>query len=632
MRIWKAPTQQDIFLGDVDMRRLNIQDSAFLTVETDESPTHVAGLQILQLPPRYKGNFFQEMFDRFDLSAPPQAPFNLKLGGQLSKLELTPRWVEDKDFDLDYHIRFVRLPEPGTMEQLTALVSRLHGQRLDRAHPLWECYCIEGIEGNRVAQYIKIHHALVDGVAAMSILSSTLSRSARHRQDKGFWQMPVMRNKKVPAKAGPAPKRDMVSLALESLSQVAEGVNTTTRTVSELGGKLLRGGFHILSGDERDAPLPFQAPPTIFNTTICRHRRFGVATLPLTRIKDTGKNLDATVNDIVLAICAGALRKYLKVHKALPAKPLTTMCPVSVRPKDAEQEGNSISMIITTLATDVDDPLKRLEVIKRSSRAAKDKVNHLSREAATNYSLLLNAAVLATNAVGLGGTVPPPANLVISNVPGPREQLYVNGAKLVANYPMSVLVHSQALNITVTSYLDSIDFGLMADREVVPDVDLMADLVIEAAQELEDAFEKKMELQAFQAAEALAAHKRLKEAQAEAGKKKPARKKAAARKTTAKKKTAAKKATSKGPVAKTGGKRMAKLEAKAKTAAQRARKVAKQTPISEKATTTVPDPKLNGALQTLDVTTVTPETVVVTPAVETPAPDKPAEGYSTAAE
>jgi len=624
LRNWKAPTQQDIFLGDVDMRRLNIQDSAFLTVETDESPTHVAGLQILQLPARYKGNFFQEMFDRFDLSAPPQPPFNLKLGGQLSKLELTPRWVEDKDFDLDYHIRFVRLPEPGTMEQLTALVSRLHGQRLDRAHPLWECYCIEGIEGNRVAQYIKIHHALVDGMAAMSILSSTLSGTQRHRQDKGFWQMPVKRNKKVPVKAGPAPKRDMVSLALESLSQVAEGVNTTTRTVSELGGKLVRGGFHILSGDTRDAPLPFQAPPTLFNTTICRHRRFGVATLPLSRIKDTGKNLDATVNDIVLAICAGALRKYLQAHKALPAKPLTTMCPVSVRPKDAEQEGNSISMIITTLATDVDDPLKRLEVIKQSSRAAKEQVNRLSREAATNYSLLLNAAVLATNAVGLGGTVPPPANLVISNVPGPREQLYVNGAKLVANYPMSVLVHSQALNITVTSYLDSIDFGLMADREVVPDVAFMADLVIEAAQEIEDAFEQKMELQAFQAAEALSAHKRLKEAQAQADKKKATKRKTATRRKTAAKKTTAKAAAPK----KTPGKRTEKLEAKAKTAARRARKVAKQTPISEEAVVTVPDPLANAGAAAKEA----PETVVVTPVVETPLSEHLDKPYSNAAE
>lgn len=592
MCIWKSPEIHDFFFGDVDMRRLNIQDSAFLTIETDESPTHVAGLQILELPTRYKGNFFQDMFDRFDLTAPPVSPFNLKLGGQLSKLELTPRWVEDEDFDLDYHVRFVRLPEPGTMEQLTALVSRLHGQCLDRAHPLWECYCIEGIEGNRVAQYIKIHHALVDGMAAMSILSSTLSTTPRNKMTKGFWQMePKRRSATTQAEA---PKRDMVSLATESLSQVVEGLSTTGRTVGELGGKLLRGGFHMLSGDTRDAPLPFQAPQTMFNTTICRHRRFGVATLPLSRVKDTGKNLDATVNDIVLAICAGALRKYLSAHKALPVKPLTTMCPVSVRPKDAEQAGNSISMIVTTLATDIEEPLERLEAIKKSSRSAKDQVNHLSREAATNYSLLLNAAVLASNAVGLGGTVPPPANLVISNVPGPREQLYINGAKLVANYPMSVLIHSQALNITVTSYMDSIDFGLMADRETIPDVDLMADMVIEAAIELEEAFERKMELQAFQASEALAAHKRLKEAQAEAAKPK--------RKATPKRKAAPKKKARAGK--KTSAPSGAKVEAKTKT--------------TSKGVNGTPVPK------------AIPETVVVTPSVDTPAPS--GENFSNAAE
>ena len=578
------------------MRRLNIQDSAFLTVETDESPTHVAGLQILELPPRYKGNFFQDMFDRFDLSAPPQPPCSLKLGGQLSKLELTPRWVEDEDFDLDYHIRFVRLPEPGTMEQLTTFVSRLHGQRLDRNHPLWECYCIEGIEGNRVAQYIKVHHALVDGVAATAILSSTLSRSARNKMDKGFWQM-APKQAKLPAKQ--QIKRDMVSLATESLGQVAEGVGTTTRTLGELGGRMLRGGFHMLSGDSREAPLPFQSPSTVFNTTITRHRRFGIATLPLSRVKDAGNNLDATINDLVLAICAGALRKYLKLHNSLPGKPLTTMCPVSVRPKDAVQEGNSISMIITTLATDVEDPLERLEAIKKSSRAAKDKVNHLSREAATNYSLLLNAAVLATNAVGLGGTVPPPANLVISNVPGPREQLYINGAKLVANYPMSVLVHSQALNITVTSYMDSIDFGLMADRETIPDVDVMAEMITEAAIELEDAFERKMEMQAFQASDALAGHKRLKEAQAEA----------AAQRTRKKKAPAKKKAATK---AKT--KTKAKVKAKTK-ASSKAKKPTKKT---------APAPKADNANA--------PETVAVTATVDTPVPTPPSENYSSAAE
>ncbi|CDO58353.1 Wax ester synthase/acyl-CoA:diacylglycerol acyltransferase [Candidatus Phaeomarinobacter ectocarpi] len=579
------------------MRRLNIQDSAFLTVETDESPTHVAGLQILELPPRYKGNFFQDMFDRFDLSAPPQPPFNLKLGGDLSRLELTPRWVEDQEFDLDYHIRFVRLPEPGTMEQLTTFVSRLHGQRLDRNHPLWECYCIEGIEGNRVAMYIKVHHALVDGVAATAIMSSTLSRSSRNKMDKGFWQMAPQRAK-VPAKQ--PIKRDMLSLATESLGQVAEGVGTTTRTVSELGGRLLRGGFHMLSGDSREAPLPFQSPNTVFNTTITRHRRFGVATLPLSRVKDAGKNLDATINDLVLAICSGALRKYLKLHNSLPTKPLTTMCPVSVRPKDAVQEGNSISMIITTLATDVEDPLERLEVIKRSSRAAKDKVNHLSREAATNYSLLLNAAVLATNAVGLGGTVPPPANLVISNVPGPREQLFINGAKLVANYPMSVLVHSQALNITVTSYMDSIDFGLMADRETIPDVDVMAEMITEAALDLEEAFERKMETQAFQASEALAGHKRLKEAQAEAQ-----------AKAAAKRKRKAKASTKKAPTKKAAAKKKAAPKAKAKRASKPNAK-AKSSPKAD---------NTNKA-----------ETVAVTATVDTPVPTPPGETFSSAAE
>lgn len=539
------------------MRRLNIQDSAFLTVESDESPTHVAGLQIYQLPPRYKGNFFQEMFAKVDLNAMPEPPFNLKLGGSLSKFELMPRWVEDDEFDIDYHLRFVRLPAPGSMEQLTRFVSRLHGQRLDRKHPLWECYCIEGIEGNRVAMYIKVHHALVDGMAAMAILTSVLSNSPRHKMDKPFWQVPRGRP---PAPVADPGNGSLVSMATEMLTHGYEGVTTATRSVRELGGAFLRGGFHVLSGDKREAPLPFASPKSMFNVPICRHRRFGAATLSLSRIKEMGKNLDATVNDIVLAICAGTLRKYLEKHNALPKEALTALCPVSVRPKDAAAEGNAISMIITTLGTQIPDPLQRLEAIKVSSRAAKESVGGFSREAATNYALLINSAVLATNAIGLSNTVPPPGNLVISNVPGPRTPLYMNGAQLIAGYPLSVLVHGQALNITVTSYMDSIDFGLLADREVVPDVEDMAQMVYETADELEAAFEKKLELQAFQAAEALAHRKRLKEAKAaaDAKKKQPKKKaakkkaatkskakKAAAKKASAKKKTAAKKAAPK---------------------------------------------------------------------------------------
>ena len=168
------------------MARLNLQDAAFLQVETAECPAHVAGLQIYQLPDHYEGNFFREMMSRIDLSIPPTPPFNMKLKSPTISLDVLPSWVEDKNFDLDYHVRYSALPAPGTMDQLMKLVERLHSRLLDRTRPLWECYFIEGLEGNRVALYFKIHHASMDGVAAMSILSRVTSTVPQTENVKGF--------------------------------------------------------------------------------------------------------------------------------------------------------------------------------------------------------------------------------------------------------------------------------------------------------------------------------------------------------------------------------------------------------------------------------------------------------------
>lgn len=475
------------------MARLNLQDAAFLQVETVDCPAHVAGLQILQLPKNYKGNFFREMMMRIDQTVPPAAPFNQKLKSASVSLDVLPSWVEDTNFDLDYHVRYSALPAPGSMDQLMKLVERLHSRLLDRTRPLWECYYIEGLEGNRAAIYFKIHHSCMDGVAAMSILSRVMAPSADTVEVKGIWQAGL-------------PKRDDVpteSNLTDKLLRGYLGVMEQAKSLQQLSSTAIKSGLQAISGSTRKSPRPFTAPATPFNQSITQHRRFGVHTIPLSRIKGMARDLNMTVNDIVLAICAGAIRRYLNDHDKLPVKPIIAMCPVSVRPKDGEQRGNQISMIVTTLATNEPDTITRLKRIHDSASEAKDNLASLSREAATNYALLMNGALLVSNAAGLGNRIAPPANLVISNVPGPRQHLYLMGAELIHNYPMSVLVHGQALNITVTSYADELDFGLLAAREVMPDLDKLTDYIGMACDELELADE------AHLAGEAAAAHERL---------------------------------------------------------------------------------------------------------------------------
>lgn len=467
------------------MAKLNLQDAAFLQVETAECPAHVAGLQIFKLPKNYKGNFFREMMMRIDQSIPPASPFNLKLKSAILSLDVMPSWVEDKNFDIDYHVRYSALPAPGSMGQLMKLVERLHSRLLDRTRPLWECYYIEGLENNQVALYFKIHHSCVDGVAAMSILDRVMSKSRASKKVVGFWQVePANRE------AAAAPK------LMDRLTRTYSGLMGQARSVQQLSTVAVKSGLHAIAGGTRKSPRPFTAPNTPFNQQITQHRRFATHTIPLSRIKGLAKDLNVTINDIVLAICSGAIRRYLKDHGALPAKPILAMCPVSVRPKGAEQRGNQISMIVTTLATDESDTIARLNRIHDSAKEAKEKLGDLTREASTNYALLMNGVILLSQAIGLGNRVAPPANLVISNVPGPREKLYLMGAELVHNYPMSVLVHGQALNITVTSYADELDFGVLGAREALPDLDKLAGYIGLACDEIEIADEAHLSGQA----------------------------------------------------------------------------------------------------------------------------------------
>jgi len=455
--------------------RLSTVDWAFLQTESPSNLAHVAGLWVFRLPKGYRKNFWREFIGGLSKAGSATPPFNYKLAGGLD----LPAWIEDPDFDLDNHVRFAALPRPGTTRQLIDMVSRIHSKQLDRSRPLWECYLVEGIAGRRVAIYFKVHHALLDGVATMEYLVGSLFESSEEQATRAFWQ-PPRKKKKTAAETG----------LLGRLGKVSAGLVEQARTLPELTATLGKEGLKILSLVENPAKAPFTAPKTPLGRSVTRNRKLGVKSFELPRIKALGKGTDSTINDLVLAMSAGALRNYLLETDDLPRRPLTAWVPVSLRSGTEGEAGNRVSVMVSSLATDNGDATERLEGIKASVRAAKDQLKGQSARTSDSYTQLLSGLVVLTQTLGIADRVAPAANLVISNVPGPRESRYLNGAILVEQYPMSMLIDGLALNVTVTSHDDRLDFGLLACPEAVPDPQHLADLLEAALEELEESTQR----------------------------------------------------------------------------------------------------------------------------------------------
>ncbi|TEU30412.1 WS/DGAT/MGAT family O-acyltransferase [Alkanindiges illinoisensis] len=445
------------------MRPLSPIDFIFLSLEKRQQPMHVGGLFLFKLPENAPADFVHQLVEDIRNSrAVPVAPFNQVLNGIF--------WGEDEEFDLDQHFRHISLPRPGRIRELLIYVSQEHSALIDRAKPLWECHIIEGIEGNRFAMFFKMHHAMVDGVAGMRLLEKSLSHSPTENSIVPPWA--VKNNKLKRPTANP-------------LSKTAKLVRVLTeqiQTVPNLSRELINTVFKEM-GKNPDYVSTFQAPQCIINQPISASRRFAAQSYDLARFRNVAKKLGVTINDVVLAVCSGALRSYLIAQRALPKKPLIAMVPISLRTDDSHS-GNQISMILANLGTHKGDPLERLEIIKRSVLNAKNRFGRMKPSEILSYSGL----VYSTAGLNLlSGALPrhQAFNLVISNVPGPREPLYWNGAQLDALYPASVLMDGQALNITLTSYMDKLEVGITACRHVLPRVQSLLALLEEEIQTFE---------------------------------------------------------------------------------------------------------------------------------------------------
>ena len=476
------------------MQQLTGMDASFLALETANTTGHVGGLSVLDpstaSEPLTLARLTEVMAERLPLVPVLRRKLlNVPLGLD------QPYWIDDGDFDIEYHVREIALPRPGSDAQLSEQVSRLHARPLDRSRPLWELYLITGLSRDRAAVYGKIHHAAVDGVSGTELLTVLFDLTPAGREPPAAEPFQPERPPLLPVLAALAAMR-LAWRPVQTVRITNELVRllpTLAPAVSTLVGEILglnRGDGSVI------ATRPGRAPATPFNQAITPHRRFAFRSVDLDTVKAVKKTFGVSVNDVVMAICAGGLRRWLIDHDAPPGQPLVAMIPVSVRdPASQGALGNKVSAMLVPLPTNVTDPGLRLQIVHSATQAAKAQQAEIPQGLVDQISdfavpALTARAARVVFATGLLHRLPP-FNVTISNVPGPNVPVYMCGARLVAHYPVSVVTDGQGLNITLVGYLGQLHFGLVSSRELVPDIDELAGYLAEELALLAEAAEKR---------------------------------------------------------------------------------------------------------------------------------------------
>jgi WS/DGAT/MGAT family acyltransferase len=451
------------------MKRLTGLDASFLYMETPSSPMHVASLMILDPSTSPDEWGFAKLRRHYESRLDQAPPFRRRLVEVPFNIH-HPIWIEDPDFDIDFHLRHVAVPSPGTMAELTELVGHLVAMPLDRNHPLWEVWLIDGLEDGKVALLNKVHHSAIDGASGEELMVAILDL-VPDWVDKPAPDTP-WEPERVPTDT------ELFGYAMTSLAQQpVRAAKTVRRTVE--------GAFKLRDTNRKPdvtpPPAPFAAPSTSFNASLTPRRSLGTATVALTEVKQVKNAFGTTLNDVVLALCGGALRHYLDQRDERLLAPLVAMVPISVRTDDLKgTQGNQVAMSLTTLATDVDDPVERLHLINAGMKQVK--VQHNTIGATTLQDWVEFAAPAVTGMAArvysrakMADRHRPLFNVTISNVPGPPFPLYVAGARMAATYPVGPIFDGGGLNMTVMSYLDNMDFGLNACPDLVPNVQDIAE-------------------------------------------------------------------------------------------------------------------------------------------------------------
>jgi diacylglycerol O-acyltransferase len=436
----------------------------FMIAESRNTPMHVGGLQLFDLPGGADEDWGRRTYESSLAYDQDLAPLYLKRPTRSVALGGAWGWRPDDQFDLEYHVRHSALPAPGRIRELLELCGRLHGTRLALERPLWEMHYIEGLADGRFAIYSKLHHALVDGVAAMRLLQASLATDPDDLDHPPPWAQ---------RDASRAVERDQDDPAERVRDLPVAAVRTAMAIGAEaagLPGALVRTLNRSIRNET--APISLYAPRTILNGTITGARRFAAQDWPIERIQRVSRSTRTTINDVVLAMCSGALRHYLLELEALPSTSLVAMVPVSLKLKDAgiasAAGGNAVGTIMVRLATDVADPADRLQAIHGSVASGRGALAEMTPTQIVAMSGLGLTPLVLAPMLRMQGLTRPPFNLVISNVPGPRKPLYMNGARLSGMYPLSVPYHGQAINITCTSYDGNLNFGITGCRRTAP--------------------------------------------------------------------------------------------------------------------------------------------------------------------
>lgn len=455
------------------MHYLNPVDAAFLRMDSKRTPMHVAGLLTFHLPNDAADEHLRDLYQFMRSQSVTRPPFNYRLADGLVP-DMVPRWERVDDVDLEYHVRHSALPYPGGERELGILVSRLHSQPMDLERPLWECHLIEGLQHRRFALYLKLHHAAADGMTALKLFNDWLSTDPNADNAAGPWAT------RAPGK----PRRSLMHAPPRSVWSYGRRFARENAVGTWELGNALRGMFRSDKNPAGGISAPTAIPRTQFNRRISPHRRLATQLFDLQRVKAVSKQTDCTVNDVCLAMCGGALRRYLLEHDGLPDKSLVASVPVAVSSASG-QGGNHVAGFVCPLDTDLDDPVVRLQHIRDVTRDTKSRMQRLSAVALNQFALLGVSPLLLGQMSGLLRRLPPLFNLAISNVVGSRKPLYFRGAEMEAIYPMSVLFDGHTLNVTIVGYAGRLAVGVTGCRNTIPNMQDIALYIGDALTELE---------------------------------------------------------------------------------------------------------------------------------------------------
>lgn len=453
------------------MEKLNAQDAGFLRIESAHCPFHVAGLMILKLPASASREYLRRLARKCGRLNEAWPIFNQKLEDPDNVSAAA--WVPADDYHPERHVLHYALPPPGRMDDLLGLVTRAHERPLDRSRPLWEMHVIEGLSGGRFALYCKVHHALVDGVGAMKLMQSFLSTSPAEKIDYDT----------------PHPeleKHEGHHSLFQTLGDLSRGLQKQYKALPELSRLLAHMGADALQGKRDVMRLPFTSPRTIFNSNLDSSRAITVCDLPLASVRKIARAAGGSINDVLLAVCGGALRRYLLAQDALPKPSLVAGMPVSLKAA-ADESGNKLSYIMSPFFTDESDDWRRLQRVIKVTRAAKAELGRVSTTAAEDYYALLMAPTVLLTLTGNATLVRPAINAIFSNVPGSAEKLYLEGAELEKLYPLSIVTDGMGLNITVVSHANKLCFAIVSCPTGEPGIEGLGKLLKESYRDLQAA-------------------------------------------------------------------------------------------------------------------------------------------------